>query len=208
MIRKIPILLTLPILAVAAAAAPAVFDFKDPQGSNQVQFRLEAPVEPLIGTANGVHGTVRFDPENPATLTGRIVVAASTLQVPNKRLQESVHGAKGIDVAQYPEISFEATGVSGVMTSGSETTADVTGIFTLRGIAKEMTVPVRLTFLPDALARREPGVPGDLLVLRAEFTITREEFKVRPGEYLEKLSNEIKVTVAIAGAAPTPAATK
>lgn len=190
------------VLAVGAGAAPAVFDFEDPQGINQVRFSLEAPVEPAVGTAGGVRGTIRFDPEDPAALTGRISVDAATLSLANKRLQESVHSAKGIDVARYPEIAFEALRASGVRREGGDTWVDVTGIFTLRGISKEMTVPVQLTLMPDALERRRPGVAGDLLVVRATFTITREEFKVRPGEYLDKLSDAIEVTVSIAGAAP------
>lgn len=191
----------LAVPSLAAFAAPLAFDFKDPLEVNHVRFHLDAPVEPVSGTVGGITGTVVFDPANPSTTSGRIVVKADTLRLPNERMQGSLHSPKGIDVAQYPEISFEATRIANVRTLDAEIVADVTGTFSLRGVTKEITVPVRFSYMPDALGRRQPGAKGDLLVMRAEFTITREEFGIRPGEYLDKVSNEIKLTLAIVGAA-------
>ncbi len=188
--------------AGAAFAAPTSFDFKDAKGVNNVRFDLDAPLESMSGTANGVTGTVVFDPANPAATTGKIVVAADSLRLPNARMQEHLHGAQWIDVAKYPEISFEIVKFANVKTNGGETTADVTGKFTLRGITKEITVPVKLSYLPDALSRRQPNAKGDLLVVRADFVITREAFGIQPGQRLDTVGNEIKLSLAIAGAAP------
>lgn len=189
-------------LATAAFAAPTSFDFKDAKGVNNVRFDLDAPLESMSGTANGVTGTVSFDPANPAATTGKIVVAADSLRLPNARMQEHLHGAQWIDVAKFPEISFEITKLSNVKTAGTETTADVTGKFTLRGITKEITVPAKISYLADALSRRQPNAKGDLLVVRADFVITREEFGIQPGQRLDTVGNEIKLSLAIAGAAP------
>lgn len=202
MTRQLASLLASFALAGAVSAAPTSFDFKDPKGVNNVRFDLDAPLESMSGTANGVTGTVLFDPANPAATTGRIVVAADSLRLPNARMQEHLHSPQWIDVAKYPEIAFEVTKLSNVKTSGSETTADVTGKFTLRGIAKEITVPVKISHLPDALSRRQPNAKGDLLVLRAEFSITRDDFGIQPGQRLDTVGNEIKLSLAIAGAAP------
>jgi hypothetical protein len=43
---------------------------------------------------------------------------------------------------------------------------------------------------------------GDLLVIRASFTIKRTDFNINPGQYEDKVANEIALTFAIAGAAP------
>ena len=70
-------------LALTATAGPQSFDFKDPKGVNNAVFLLDAPLESINGTANGVSGTITFDPENPAALLGKIVIAAASLHVPN-----------------------------------------------------------------------------------------------------------------------------
>jgi hypothetical protein len=51
------------------------FDFKDPRGASQVDFRLKAPLESIQGTAKGVSGYVRVDPENLPAASGKIAVA-------------------------------------------------------------------------------------------------------------------------------------
>ncbi len=54
-------LLVLATLSTTAWAAPQAFDFKDPKGVNNVQFKLDAPLESITGTATGVSGNVSFD---------------------------------------------------------------------------------------------------------------------------------------------------
>ena len=99
----------IPLLTLAAAvyAAPQSFDFKDPKGVNNAVFKLDAPQESINGSASGISGTVSFDPENPAATTGKIIVASDSLTVPNPLQKEHLHSANWLDVAKYPEITFE-----------------------------------------------------------------------------------------------------
>ena len=193
-------LLTL-TLATAAYAAPESFDFKDPKGVNNIVFSLDAPLESVNGSASGVTGTVLFDPENPAATTGKIVVASESLIVPNPMQKEHLHSANWLDVAKYPEITFEVKSFADTKTEGSITSANVTGSFSLHGVTKEITVPVKLTYLKDKLASRVPNLKGDLLVLRANFNINREEFNIQKGQYEDKVSPTINLALSIAGAA-------
>jgi polyisoprenoid-binding protein YceI len=188
-------------LATAACAAPQAFDFKDPKGVNNAVFNLDAPLESVNGSASGISGTVSFDPENPAATTGKIVVAADSLTVPNPMQKEHLHGANWLDVTKYPEITFEAKSLANVKTDGNVTSADVSGTFTLHGIAKDITVPVKLTYLKDKLSARVPSLHGDLLVIRASFAINREDFNIQKGQYEDKVSPTINLTLSIAGAA-------
>ncbi|HWI55611.1 MAG TPA: YceI family protein, partial [Bacillota bacterium] len=70
-------LIGLTTLTSVALAAPLTFDFKDPKGVNNAVFKLDAPLEAIQGSANGVSGSVTFDPENPALTRGRLVIAAT-----------------------------------------------------------------------------------------------------------------------------------
>ena len=193
-------ILALIALTAVVFAAPETFDFKDTKGINNAGFKLDAPLESINGSASGVSGTVTFDPEKPGATTGKIVVATSSLMVPNSMQRTHMLGGEWLDAAKFPEISFEAKAFKNVKTDGDTTTADVTGTFTLKGIAKDLTVPVKLTYLKDKLADRMPGQKGDLLVIRANFSIKRDDFNINPGKYEDKVSNTIELTLSIAGA--------
>lgn len=200
---------TLALLALAGmagqlVAAPQTFDFKDPKGVNNAVFKLDAPLEAINGSASGVSGTVSFDPANPGATTGKIVVSTASLQVPNSMMKEHLHGAQWMDVAKYPEITFEAKSLKNVKTQGDNTTADATGTFTVRGVSKEITVPVKLTYLKGKLAQRTNGqAQGDLLVVRANFSIQRADYGINPAAPADKVAETIDLTLSIAGAAPT-----
>jgi len=191
-------------IAGTAFAAPLSFDFKDPKGVNAIQFHLDSLLEPIAGTASGVTGTVTFDPANPGAATGKIVVATSSLTVTNTMMTEHLHGANWLDVANNPEITFELGQLSDVQTSGNTTSAVATGKFTLKGVTKEISVPVRLTHLAGAFGKRinKPELGGDLLVIRGEFTINRGDFGIQSGKNEDKVNPEIKLTLAIVGGAP------
>jgi polyisoprenoid-binding protein YceI len=203
---QLAILAVSSLFATAALAAPETFDFKDPKGINNAGFKLDAPLESINGSASGVSGTVVFDPENPAAAKGKIVVAANTLMLPNSMQQGHMRGGQWMDVAKYPEISFDAKELKNVKTEGNVTTADAVGTFTCKGVSKDMTVPVKFTYLKDKLGERMKGMPnakeGDLLVVRSNFSIKRSDFNINPGQFEDKVSDEIELTLSIAGAAP------
>ena len=202
--RNLVTLIALAGLTGAALAASQTFDFKDPKGVNNAVFKLDAVLEAIAGSANGISGTVTFDPEHPEATKGKIVVAAESLQVPNPMMKGHLHGAQWMDVTTYPEITFEATSLKNVKADGNKISADAVGTLTLRGVAKAMTVPVTLTYLPDKLGLRVPNLKGDLLVVRSNFAISRGDFGINPGAPEDKVSKEINLTLSIAGAAPRP----
>ena len=200
--KTLTLLLVVASVSSATMAAPQTFDFKDPKGINNAVFKLDAPLEALNGSASGISGTVTFDPANPGATKGKITVASSSLQVPNSTQQKHMQSDQWLDVAKYPEISFEVKTLKNVKTMGDTTTADVTGTFNLHGVSKEITVPLKLTYLKDKLGNRVPNQKGDLLVIRSTFTIKRSEFGIKPGQLEEKLSDAIELSLSIAGASP------
>jgi polyisoprenoid-binding protein YceI len=195
-------ILTLIALTGAAFAAPQTFDFKDPKGVNNAVFKLDAPLEAVNGSANGISGTVTFDPENPVAVKGKIIVTSDSLTVPNSMMNTHLHSDKWLDTAKFPEITFESKELKNVKTTGEVTTADVTGTFTLKGVSKELTVPAKFTYLKDKLGQRVPNQKGDLLVVRASFSLKRSDFNIMPGQMEDKVSDTIELTLSIAGASP------
>jgi len=191
-------------IAGGVQAAPQTFDFKDPKGVNNAVFKLDAPLESINGSASGITGTVVFDPENPAAVSGKIVVATASLIVPNPMQNKHMLSPIWLDATKYPVITFEAKSLANVKTDGNVTTGDITGTFTLKGVSKTLTTPVKITYLKDKLSARVPSLKGDLLVVRANFTINREDFNIQPGQYEDKVSTTIDLSLAIAGACVQP----
>ncbi len=189
-------------------AAPQTFDFKDPKNGNSAGFKLVAPKETIEGSANGFSGTVTFDAANPSATAGKIVVAAKSLVVPNGMMRQHLQGPMWLEVEKYPEIVFEVKELKNVKTEGDKTTADASGAFTLKGVTKDVNVPVTLTYLKGKLAERMPGHKGDLLVVRANFSIQRSDFNVNPHRNEDKVADKIELTLGAAGATETEVAAK
>ncbi len=200
--KRAVFLLACASLNLAAHGGSQAFDFKDPKGVNNVVFKTDAPLESINGTATGVSGSIVFDPESPGATKGKIVVEAASLHVPNSTMQGHLQSDKWLDVAKYPDITFESDGIDNVKTAGNKTTADITGNLTIKGASKKITVPVTLTYLKDKLKDRFPRLQGDLLVLRATFIIKRGDFGINKGFMEDKVSDEIELTLSLAGQSP------
>jgi polyisoprenoid-binding protein YceI len=195
-------ILALITMAGVALAAPQTFDFKDPKGINNAGFKLDAPLESINGSASGVYGAITFDPENPGATKGQITVSTASLMVPNPMQRQHMLGNQWLDAAKFPTINFESKEFKNIQTAGDTTTADVTGTFTLKGVSKELTVTVKLTYLKDKLGERVPNQKGDLLVIRSSFTIKRSDFNINRGQFEDKVSDNIEITLSVAGASP------
>lgn len=185
-------------------AAPISFDFKDPKGVNTIQFKLDAPLEQIAGTTNGITGKVAFDPAAPEATAGSIVIDAKSLTVPNKTMSEHIQGERWLDTAKSETITFEITSLSNVKANGTTYTGDANGKLTLKGVTKDIIVPVKLSYLAGAFGKRinKPEAKGDLLVVRGDFTVLRTDFGINPGNMEDKVSNEIALSLALAGSAP------
>jgi len=201
-LARLPLLVA--TLGLSAQAAPLTFDFKDPKGVNNVQFSLDAPLESITGTGTGISGSVTFDPAQPAATKGKIILDTKSLTVGNPMMADHLRGGNWLDVANHPAITFEAVSLTNVRTQGNVVNAEVAGKLTVKGVTKDMKVPVSFTHLPDKLGARvnDPKVKGDLLVLRANFTINRADFGIQPGKNTDKVAETIQLSLSIAGAAP------
>jgi len=191
------------LLAVSSSADGIKFDFKDPKGVNTVSFSMDAPLEAISGSAHGISGEVEFDPAKPEATKGKITVATASMHVPNPTMKEHMHAKDWMDVATYADLTFEAESLSDVQKSGDVYNGKVQGKMTLKGVTKPVTVPVKLTYLKDKLGARTNGrMQGDLLVLRAQFSVKRSEFGINPGAPTDKVSDEVELTLSLAGSAP------
>ena len=198
---KLVWLLILSVAPGVLSADSMKFDFKDPKKVNNVVFLMDAPLESISGTAVGISGSVSFDPAKPASTTGKIVLATSSMHVDNPVMKKHMLDEGWMNVSKFPTIEFVAGEMTNIKTSGTNITGTIAGKLTVKGVTKKVSVPVRLTYLKGMLIKRN-RVPGDLLVLRSDFTIKRSDYGINAGNNEEKVSDEIELKLRVAGAAP------
>ncbi|MFP6901524.1 MAG: YceI family protein [Opitutales bacterium] len=185
-----------------AVDQPIVFDFEDPKKVNNLIFQMDAPLEAINGSAMGISGKVTYNPADPAATQGSIHLATATLHLGNPTMKEHLHGADWMNVAKYPEIKFTLYKLTNLRKDGLHLIADAHGSMTIKGVTKPLLTSVKLTYLKDMLIKRN-RVPGDLLVIRSKFVVERSDFGIQPGEMEEKVSDQIEISLNLAGAAPS-----
>ena len=191
------------VAAGSVRAAGTEFDFKDPKGVNSISFTLDSLLEPFTGVASGISGKVTFDPADPKATKGTITVETKSLHLENKGMKETLHGPDWLDVAKNPKIEFAIKNVTESKSVG-ENVFDLTvvGDLTCMGVTKELTVPVKATYLPGKLGERSSKLSGDLLVLRASFAMKRKDFGIKPDMPGTVVAEEIQLRVSIVGVSP------
>ena len=196
--------LCLALAPLSLSAQSKQYDFKDPKGVNNVSFVLDSELEPIMGVANGISGEIKCDPADFKKLTGKIVIAADSVQFANKDMTKSLQGADMLDVQKHKEIIFELKSVDSVKpdpTAKDRQVLEVTGSLTCHGITKDLKVTVTVSALAGRLKDRVGGkAEGDLLVVRSQFTMKRSDFKLGAASPL--VADEMQIRVAIVGQCP------
>ena len=178
------------------------FDFKDPKGVNNIIFQMDAPLESINGSGDRISGKVSYNPAMPEKTKGTIILDSKSLHVGNPVLKEHMHGIDWLNVEKFKQIKFQLTKLHRIKKEKNDVNALAKGKMTIRNITIEMDIPVKLTYLKGLLEKRN-RTPGDLLILRAKFKVKRDDFNIQKGKNLEKVANEIEISLNLAGAYPT-----
>lgn len=193
-------------LGFTFAPQTSKFDFNDPKGVSGLTLTIDSELEPVSGHANGVSGTVMFDPENPANSSGKITIAAKSVYLGSAGMTSAMHQNWALDVEKYPDITFEVTKIDKVKTAKMKGfwSARVTGNFSLHGVTKPLTVDANVRLLDNSIQRRGgmEGVKGDLLAIRSSFSFNRKDFGVAPDLGEAIIGNKVNVQLAFIGVNP------
>ncbi len=196
--KRITALLSIGSALCVAYASAMEFDLNDPKGVNSIAFSLDAPLESIAGTASGISGSLKFDPAKPEETSGKLVLAVDSMSVPNPEMQDHLLGARWMDAKKHPEIVFELASLSDVEQEGNKTEGTAHGTMTIKGVSKDIMVPISFTFLEGKLAARQ-RVEGDLVVVRSSFSVNRSDFDVNAGQSEDKVADEVVLSLSLAG---------
>lgn len=89
-----------------------------------------------IGKFTDYSGSFVFDRGEPDKSHVEVTIQTASLDLSDAKWNEHLKGADFFDVAAFPQMTFKSTGIKVL----SETSADITGDLTIRGITKPVTL--------------------------------------------------------------------
>ena len=129
------------------------------------------------GIFKDLEGDIQFDPENPENSTFAFTVAVNSINTGKGMKNKHAVSSKWFDAETHPNITFLSQSVT---QQGND--YSVTGTMTIRGVAKEMTIPFSF----------------DGASFSSKFSVNRLDFGVGTMQGMsKKVSNEIKLDITI-----------
>ena len=119
-------------------------------------------------------GEVKLTPQSVSPASLQMTIKSDSLvetrdvftepqkQIINKEIREIV-----LHTAQYPEITFKSTNVTGKLTSAGQFEARIEGDLTMHGVTRRIVIPAQVTLGANDLRAK------------GEFTVDRSDFKVK-----------------------------
>ena len=137
------------LIAPAALAQSRTYDVRSGEKST-AQFHAEDTYDSFDGNTNRVSGTIVADAAAPASSSVALTVELRSLDtgvgLRNKEMRE-----RYLETGKFPDATFKSVSVSGPASIAANAPEEirVTGDFTLHGVTKRMTIPVRVVMIPD-----------------------------------------------------------
>jgi polyisoprenoid-binding protein YceI len=123
-------------LAASAAFSQDVYNVD--RVHSEVTFRVRHFVTKVSGRFDDFAGVINMVPGKPAASSVEFTIKTASINTANAGRDTHLKSADFFDAQKNPEITFKSTKITPV----DADTFNVTGIFSMHGIAKEITVPV------------------------------------------------------------------
>lgn len=151
-------------------------------------FRVRHGVSMFWGRFNKVTGTVRYTPDSESGLELDIAVAIDSVDTGSERLDGHIKSEDFFFADKHPNATFKSKSARKL----SDSTYEVSGDFTMRGVTKPLTVKVEWLGTSDSRRGRTCG-------LETSFTVKRSEYGINYGLTGGMLGDETTLTVAMEG---------
>lgn len=158
---------------------------------SEVTFQVRHLLTKVRGRFAAFAGTVQFDQEHPGRSSASVTIDASSIDTGTPDRDTHLRSDDFFAAATYPTLTFAS---SRVVKTGDET-YDVSGTLTIRGVAKEVTLPV--TFLgtaTDPWGNARAGFEASITINRRDFGLTWNA-ALETGGFL--VGDEVRINLSI-----------
>jgi polyisoprenoid-binding protein YceI len=181
-------LLAAALIATSAVAARADVYTID-KGHSEVSFQVRHLVTQVRGNFNDYQGTINLDPANMERSSVDFQIKADSIDTNLPDRDKHLKSEDFFFVEKYPEITFKSKSVK----KTGKDTYDVAGTLTMRGVAKEVTLPVTfLGTIKDPRGNEKAGFSTDL-------TLNRKDYGINWNAALDNggvvLSDDVKISI-------------
>jgi polyisoprenoid-binding protein YceI len=140
------------------------------------------------GRFNSFSGTIVVDEKNPANSSIELEIDANSVDTGNNQRDDHLRNPDFFNTRQFPKITFKSTRVRKI----NDTTVEVQGDLTMRGVTRPITARVTYT----GKGRNQRG--QEIIGFETTFTIRRSQFNINYG-LNGGLDDEVRVTFAVEG---------
>jgi len=128
-----------------------------------------AMVTKVRGAFNAFDGTAVIDGANPAASSARVTIDAASIDTRNAQRDEHLRSNDFLALAEYPQITFVSTAVQQL----DESTFELVGDLTIKGVTNSITIPFELEgAATDPFGNVRVGFEGSVAISRKDYGIT------------------------------------
>ena len=155
-------------LGTVGAASPAA-DYEIDTAHSFIEFRIKhLGYSWLYGRFNRFSGEFSYDPDNPEASAISVSIDSASVDTNHAERDKHLRGSDFLDVAKYPEATFESTKYAGDAQGGT-----LEGMLTLHGVTKPISIELeKLGEGKDPWGGYRAGFIGTTTLTRRDFGIS------------------------------------
>jgi polyisoprenoid-binding protein YceI len=158
---------------------------------SEATFQVRHLITKVRGRFSDFEGTIQFDESKPEQSSVTFTVKTGSIDTSEPDRDKHLRSADFFSVDEHPTISFKSTRVRRISANQFE----VVGPLTIRGVSKEVTIPVtHLGGAKDPWGKERAGFEGELTINRKDFGLNWNA-ALETGGFL--VGDEVKVHLSI-----------
>lgn len=168
-------------IAVNAGAEVKTFDIDPAHSSADFKVR-HLGVSNVRGVFTDIEGVINLDSDNPEKSSVKVVIKTESVDTNNKKRDDHLRTDDFLDVAKFPEMSFESVEIKKI----DDDNYEVKGKFTLHGVTKSITVDV------EKVGEGDDPWGGYRIGFETQFDIKRSDYGM--GKMIPVVGDKIQIT--------------
>lgn len=184
------LLLALGFMSITQLAMAATENYDIDSKHSFANFNIRHVVAKTSGSLNDITGVIQIDRENLANSSVNAKINLLSINTGLAKRDEHIKKDEYLDAEKFSDITF----VSKKIVAKNATEGTMTGLFTLHGVTKELTIPFKvLGFGADPWGGQRSGFEAHTVLKASDFGLPWGAKADGP------VGNEIEVTLLIEG---------